>query len=171
MKKYCTIALTVMIVAGCVDSEPAEIIERRSGFYYLSGPRITVEDSCFHCAEGEDTLQESVTFSLIVQVDPNSERVQFYGLQGADTGDLDRRVYPDCTRSSDCKIFGTIQPGGAFEIDIENNGHRYQAAGSIRRSEFGPEDRYSIELQGQYSYEDLSIDYDLEGEQVSFTLE
>lgn len=172
MQKLLPLFLISIIMAGCVDSEPVQIIDRTSGFYYLYGPRITVEDSCIHCPADEDSLRERVSFSLFVQVDPNNlERVQFYGLQGADTGDMDRRVFPDCTLSPDCEVFGRIQTTGDFEIDIENNGHRYQATGTIVRSEFLEEGRYAIELQGQYSYENITIDYKLEGRKVSLTLD
>ena len=162
MHKLLTITLISMILAGCVDSEPTQNFDRLSGFYYLAGDRITVADPCIHCPAGEDSLREYVSFSLYIEKDPNSERIQFYGLQGADTGDMDRRVFPDCIRSSDCEVFGTIISGGVFEIDIENNGHRYRATGSIGNR---------TDIQAQYSNEDLTIDYDLQGEQVSFTLE
>lgn len=172
MQKLFSIFLLSVFITGCVDSEPVQIIDRTSGFYALSGPRVTVDDSCFHCPVGENTLNESITFSLFVQVDPNNpERIQFYGLQGADTGDMDRRVFPECTRSQDCEVFGTIQTGGAFEIDIENNGHRYQATGTIARVENNPAGLYALQLQGQYSYEDITIDYNLQGRQVSLTLD
>ena len=172
MQKLLPISLISMILAGCVDSEPAQIFERRSGFYYLAGDRITVTDPCIHCPAGEDSLREYVSFSIYIEKDPNSERIQFYGLQGSDTGDLNRRLYPDCRRSSDCEIIGSIQTEGAFYIELENSGHRYRAAGAIWKAgtDFD-EGNYRIELQGQYSYEDLTIDYDLQGEQVSFTLE
>ncbi|MCC5941201.1 MAG: hypothetical protein JJU37_06615 [Balneolaceae bacterium] len=172
MNKLLPLFLLSVILAGCVDSEPTQVIDRTSGFYAISGPRITVEDSCFHCPVGENTLNESVIFSLFVQVDPNnSQRIQFYGLQGADTGDMDRRIFPKCTRSQDCEVFGTIQAGGDFEIDIENNGHRYAATGTIARIDNNPAGLYAIQLQGQYSYEDITIDYNLQGSQVSLRLD
>lgn len=158
-------------MTGCVDSEPIKIIDTTSGFYYLQGTRITVEEPCFHCKEGEDSLRETVTFSVMVNRDSNNlERIQFYGLQGADTGDFDKRVFPNCIRTSDCEIFGTIQSSGEFEIDIENNGHYYQASGTIMRASFD-DGRYWIELEGQYTYDDITIDYDLSGKKVSLTLD
>lgn len=172
MQKLPALFLLTVFMAGCVDSDPIKIIDTTSGIYYLSGSRVTVEDPCVHCPAGQDTLRESVSFSVIIQIDPdNQRRVQFYGIQGADTGDFDKRVFPGCTRSADCEVIGAIQTGGAFEIDIENNGHRYRATGTINRSVYDDEGRYRIVLQGQYSYNDITIDYDLEGKKVSLTLD
>ncbi len=170
-KNLIIIALLFSILIGCSTGstepeppEPPEPFDRISGIFFLDGTRTTVEDPCFHCPAGEDTLKERVSFSLIAQLEhDNSERIQFFGLQGADTGDMDKRVFPDCTRSADCEIFGTFESEAFFEIDIENNGHRYQASGSIGEVE--------IELQGQYSYDDITIDYDLSGKRVSLRLD
>lgn len=151
-------------MTGCVDSGNVEFHDQLSGSYYLHGTRTTVENPCFHCPDGQDTLKETVTFSVIARLDSNNqERIQFYGIQGADTGDFDKRVFPECTRATDCEVFGTIISGGAFEIDIENNGHRYQATGSLGTA--------TIDLHGQYSYDDITIDYDLSGKRVSLTLD
>lgn len=169
MKSY-SILFTFMFLSilmiGCVDPDPPRIIDRTSGIFYLYGTRITVEDPCIHCPSDQDYLREIVDFSVIAKLDPdNWDRVQFYGLQGADTGDMDKRVYPDCTRSADCEIFGSISlsDGGRYEIDIENQGHRYYATGVLSST--------TIHLQGQYTYEDITIDYDLSGKKVSLTLD
>ena len=53
--------------------------------------------------------------------------------------------------------------GGAFEIDIENNGHRYRATGSLGTA--------TIDLKGKYTYEDIAVDYDLKVKRVYFSLE
>lgn len=164
MRNLILFAWVLIFMTGCVDSGEMELEDRLSGIYYLNGPRITIEENCFHCAAGEDTLREIVSFSVIAQLDhDNPEQVQLFGIQGADTGDLDKRVFPECTRSADCEVFGTIISGGAFEIDIENNGRRYQATGSLGTA--------TIDLKGQYSYDDITIDYDLNGKRVSLTLD
>ncbi len=156
--------LFLLFMIGCVDSGEEVLEDRLSGIYYLNGPRFSVEEPCIHCAADEDTLREIVSFSVIAQLDhDNPDRIQFFGLLGADTGDMDKRVFPDCTRSEDCEIYGRIISGGDFEIDIENNGHRYHATGFLSTS--------IIYLQGQYSYEDITIDYDLSGERVFLTLD
>lgn len=162
IKYMFTLLLLMSIMLGCMDAN--KINDTISGIFYLKGPRLTIEDPCFHCAAGEDTLREIVSFSVIAQLDhDNPERIQFYGIQGADTGDFDKRAFPDCTRSADCEVFGRIISGRAFEIDIENNGHRYQATGSLGTA--------TIDLQGQYTYEDITIDYDLNGKRVSLRLD
>ncbi|MEX2410846.1 MAG: hypothetical protein WD607_05640 [Candidatus Paceibacterota bacterium] len=158
--------LLLVLMMGCVDTDPdkSEFNDRFSGIFYLHGTRTTVEDPCLHCAIGQDTLRETVTFSLFTRLDhDNPDRIQFYGLQGADTGDFGKRVFPDCTRSADCEIFGGIHSEELFEIDIENDGHHYQANGSIRFVD--------IELQGRYTYDNITIDYDLTGKRVSLTLD
>lgn len=171
IKYMFTLLLLMSIMFACVDSGDNKIKDTISGIYYLEGPRLTVEDPCFHCAAGEDTLRERVSFSVIAQLDnDNPDRIQFYGIQGADTGDFGKRVFPDCTRSADCEVFGKVIPsgefvinGGSFEIDIENNGHRYQATGFFSSS--------TSNLQGKYTYEGITIDYELTGKRVSLTLE
>lgn len=156
--------LLTALMLGCVNSGDTEIHDNLSGIYYLEGPRITVEDPCIHCAPETNELTERISFSVIARLDhDNPERIQFYGIQGADTGDFGKRVFPGCTRSADCEVFGRIISGGAFEIDIENNGHRYQATGSLGSA--------TINLRGQYTYEDLTIDYDLNGKRVYLKLD
>ncbi len=167
-KNQILVTLMLSILIGCSDGsiepEPIETVDRISGIFFLHGSRTTTEAPCFHCPAGEDTLRETITFSVITRLDPQDpERIQFFGLQGADTGDVDKRVYPDCTRSADCEIFGSVHSEVFFEIDIDNNGHHYQASGYI-----GTED---IDLQGQYSYDGVVIEYDLSGKRVSLTLE
>ncbi len=160
----CTLFLLMTLMLGCVDAGDPEINDTISGIYYLQGPRIKVEDPCIHCAPESNELTERINFSVIARLDHNNpDRIQFFGLQGADTGDMDKRVFPDCTRSEDCEIYGRIISGGAFEIDIENNGHRYQATGSLGTA--------TINLKGQYTSDDVTIDYDLSGKRVSLTLD
>lgn len=158
--------LLTALMLSCVDSGDTEFQDTLSGIYYLHGPRTTVEDPCFHCPAGQDTLREFISFSVIARLaKDNPERIQFYGVQGADTGDIAKRLFPDCTRSADCEIFGNISlsAGGTYEIDIENIGHRYQATGSLIPT--------TIDLKGQYSYENITIDYDFSGNRISLRLE
>ena len=166
-----TLFLLTAFLISCVDSSEVEIEDTISGIYYLSGPRTTMGKSCTRCPADQDSLREYISFSVIARLDhDNRERIQLYGIQGADTGELDKRVYPDCTRSEDCEVFGYIVPsgefvvnGGAFKIDIENSGHRYQDTGSLGTS--------TIDLKGQYNYEDITIDYDLNGKRVYLPLD
>lgn len=171
IKYFFTFILLMIVVSGCVDSGDTAIDDTISGIYYLSGPRTTIEDPCIHCAPETSELREYMDISVVARQDPDDrERIQFYGIQGVDTGEFEKRVFPNCTRSADCEVFGKITSsntfqtnGGAFEIDIENNGRRYQATGSLGTS--------TIDLKGQYTYEDITIDYDLNGKRVYLTLE
>lgn len=159
-----TTFLLMAFMVGCMLFGDPEIDDNLSGIYYLDGPRTTVEEPCIHCPAGQDSLREFVSFSMIAKLDRNNpERIQFYGIQGADTGDFGKRVFPDCTRPAECQVFGEIISGGAFEIDIENNGHRYQATGFLSR--------YNIFLKSQYTYDGITIDYDLTGKRVSLELD
>lgn len=171
IKTLFPILLLMPLMWGCMDSGETEIEDTVSGIYYLYGPRTTVEDPCTRCTAEQDSLREIISFSVIARLDhDNRERIRLYGVQGADTGEFGKRVYPDCTHSEDCKVFGYIVPsgefvvnGGAFEIDIENNGRRYKATGSLGTS--------TIDLKGQYSYKGITIDYDLNGKRVYLTID
>lgn len=170
-KYLLAIVLLTVLMLSCVDSGDPEFNDTISSIYYLRGPRTTVQDPCVHCPAGQDSLREIVSFSVIARLDKeNKNRIQFYGIQGADTGEFGKRVFPDCTRSADCEVFGEIISGGAFvnnggsfEIDIENDGHRYHSTGFLSTS--------TINLQGRYTYDDITIDYDLTGKRVSLRLD
>lgn len=155
--------LCIFLLFGCseqpVETEPEETIDQISGLYYLSGEKISTGYSCFNCLVVEDPYTNSIDLSLNVKVvKDKQDTVRFYGLAGADAGEFGKRVFPECKHPDNCKVYGKLTGIESFEIDIENNGRRYQASGSIRTVD--------IEVTGQYSYQNNQIEYDLHGKRV-----
>ena len=156
--------LVVTILANCsgspVGPEPQQP-DRISGVFYLQGPKTTTGPPCLHCLPDNETLQEIIYHSVNVQlVEGKQDTVRFFGVYGADAGDTADRVFPDCTSSNDCKVYGRLTSSEQYEIDIEHSGRRFRATGVIRTVTFT--------LEGQYTHENRTIDYELEGKRVDF---
>lgn len=129
-----------------------------TGLYFVGGDKITTRYSDWPIPEGEgpevDTIR--VEFSTFLNVQDDQETIRFAGLHGADAGEMQNRVYPDCTSSEDCIILGHSTGTETFEIDIENKGRTYIATGNARSTDF--------QLTGHYQYQNTTIDYDLKGQ-------
>ena len=132
-----------------------EMIDLGSGTFYLKGTMTSTEYPCLFCPGNQDFYTYYTDFSVnILPVPGKKDTLRFYGLQGADAGEFDKRVFPYCTMPENCVIYAKLI-GDVFEIDISNDGRRYRAQGILKSS--------TIELEGQYSYENITIDYDLKG--------
>ena len=135
-----------------------EMIDLGSGTFYLKGTMTSTGYPCFHCESNEDYYTYYTEFSVnILAVPGRKDILRFYGLQGADAGEFEKRVFPYCTMPDDCVIYAKLS-GDVIEIDISNEGRRYRAQGILKSGTF--------ELEGQYSYENYTIDYSLNGQRV-----
>lgn len=130
----------------------------KTGLYFLKGEKITTTYSNWPIPEGEEPEinTERVEFSMHLEVQDDRETIRFAGLHGADAGEMENRVYPDCTISEDCVILGQSTGTESFEIDIENNGRTYTATGTARSTDF--------QLNAQYQYQNTTIEYSLGGQ-------
>jgi hypothetical protein len=128
-----------------------------TGLYFVGGEKRTTSYSEWPIPEGEveEVETERVEFSIHLKVLDDQETIRIVGLHGADAGEMENRVYPDCMNSEDCVILGQTTGSETFEIDVENNGRTYTATGSARSTDF--------QLNGQYQYQNITIDYDLDG--------
>lgn len=162
------IFLSLTILMSCsgtpseYELEPEDPLAWVSGVHYLHGAKTTTGTPCFHCGPDSDNLSEIVTYSVNVDVvEGKSDTIRFFGLYGADAGDTGDRVFPDCSIPDNCKVYASINSSTLdFEIDIENNGRRYHATGVISQS--------TLHLTAQYTHDNLTIEYELEGERVQF---
>lgn len=129
-----------------------------TGLYFVGGEKRTTSYSDWPIPEGEEPEvdTERVEFSIHLKVQDDQEAIRFVGLHGTDAGEMENRVYPDCTISEDCVILGQSTGTESFEIDIENEGRTYTATGNARSTDF--------QLNAQYQYQNITIDYDLEGQ-------
>lgn len=130
----------------------------KTGLYFLRGEKITTTYSDWPIPEGEEPEIDTVRvdFSTHLKVQDDQEMIRFAGLHGADAGEMENRVYPNCTISEDCVILGQSTGTESFEIDVENNGRTYTGSGIARSTDF--------QLTAQYQYQNTTIDYELEGQ-------
>jgi hypothetical protein len=129
-----------------------------TGLYFVGGEKRTTSYSAWPIPDGEvpEVETERVEFSIHLKVQDDRETIRFAGLHGADAGEMENRVYPDCMNSEDCIVMGQSTGTESFEIDIENNGRTYTATGNARSTDF--------QLNAQYQYQNITIDYDLDGQ-------
>lgn len=150
---------------GCsensVQPEPESEVsaDTLSTLFFLEGKKIETRYSEWPVPDGEQPSVDTTNIYFTVhikRVEGDMKKVRFYGLEGADAGSAGNRVYPNCTVSDDCKVYGNIVLGQQFEIDLENNGRTYQANGLVTT--------FEANLTGRYQYQNLTIDYELQGE-------
>ena len=149
-------------VESTPDTDPIETPAWLTGVHYLHGPKTTTGVPNQHFHPDYDYLPEIVSFSVNVAiVEGKQDTIRFFGLYGADAGDVVDRVFPDCTVSDDCKVYARVNtPFVDFEIDIENRGRRYQATGVFTPT--------TLQLTGRYTHGGREIDYELDGERIEF---
>lgn len=141
-----------------IESIPEEQIDSISGVYYLRGPQTHSGWHCNHCLIVDPYINYT-EFSVNVKLVPDKvDTVRIYGLEGADAGIAEKKVFPSCTSPDGCPVYARLKPSGEVEVDIEHNGRMYQATGFMYPT--------TISLTAYYSYEDVSVDYDLSGERV-----
>ncbi|WP_234568085.1 hypothetical protein [Rhodohalobacter sp. 614A] len=155
-----TTALTIAISCFCLllgcSVEPEEPVDNISGVYYLRGTQTHSGLPWFNrLIDYRDPYTNYTEFSFYVKlVKDKVDTVRIYGLEGADAGIAEKKVFPNCTNSDDCKVYGKRKSSGEIEIDIEHDGRRYQASG------------YITSLTARLSYGNVSVDYDLSGNPV-----
>jgi hypothetical protein len=151
------LVLSIFIVAGCSGSSTGpevRIIDTTSGDIYMYGKELTT----VHLPNGEkaDEITAYIDFVMTVKLlKVGEESVRFYGLEGADVGKKSHNVFPGCTQSDDCPVFGRMINSETFEINISNEGRSYTATGSIRT--------VNVELEAVYQSENVTIRYELNG--------
>lgn len=157
---------------GCSDSltnppdpkneEEEEFEDKISGIMYLRGQKITTTYSDWPIPEGEKPTVEStyIDFIISLKLDPeNPERVRIYGLEGADVGKYENMIYPNCTNTNECKVFGEMTGERSFTVDLENQGRTYTATGAFKSTDY--------KIVGEYNYQNIIIRYDLFAELLS----
>ncbi len=154
-KAFFVLALFLSVILFGCSVEPEEPDDNISGIYYLRGTQTHSGLSCFNCLDYDAPYINYSEFSFYVKlVKDKVDTVRIYGLEGADAGTAEKKVFPNCTSPDDCKVYGKRTPSGEIEIDIEHNGRKYQAMWSISS------------LTARLSYGDVSVDYDLSGSPV-----
>lgn len=155
------------ILAGCSNDASGpdaggEFVDRISGNFYLEGFKIEKRFSDWPIPPDEEPSIDTtrIDFSLtIVLPDPEQDEVRFYGLSGADVGESDHRVYPGCTVPEDCKVFGQRTDLEEIAIILENDGRMYHGFAYVRTNYIG--------VQAEYQYQNITIEYDLDGQRFS----
>lgn len=159
----------LFLIKGCGDSstnmDDDEDVEadQISGIFYVTGEEIRTIYSDWPIPEGEEPSRDKTRIGFIMKIQKigdGDDQLRIVGLEGADVGKYDNRVYPDCSTPDECKIYGSLI-GEDLEIEIENNGRSYQAAGSIYQT-YEP----YVEMTATYNYQNVTIQYELEGEKM-----
>jgi hypothetical protein len=151
------IALSILIIAGCSGSSTGpdvRIIDTTSGDIYMYGKELTT----VHLPNGETEEETTAYIDFVMTLkllQVGEEKVRFYGLEGADVGKSGNYVFPGCTRSDDCPVYGRMTTNETFEININNQGRSYTATGSVRT--------VHVQLEGVYQSENVTIRYELNG--------
>lgn len=160
--------LGLLMIKGCGDSSTSPDDEEEgdqvSGIFYVRGKEVRTIYSDWPIPEGEVPSKDEERISFIIKIQKirtGSDQLRIIGLEGADVGKYDNRIYPDCTIPEECKIYGNLV-GEDLAIDIENNDRSYQATGKIYKT-YEP----YLEMTATYSYQNVKIEYTLEGVQKS----
>lgn len=157
--------LCVWLLISCADQaveqdpepEPDPSIDTISGVYFVDGSQSHWFWDCFNCKTDENPFKNGTEFSVNAQlVKDKVDTVRFYGLEGADAGIAEKKVFPNCTHPNDCRVYGRLHPSGEIEINIENDGRSYSALWSDNT------------LRGTFSHGEFSVKYDLSWKRVSF---
>lgn len=168
---YIGILLVAMIgqfiLAGCSNDASGpdaggEFMDKISGDFYLEGFKIEKRFSDWPVPPDEEPSVDTtrIDFTLTIALtDPGQDTFRFYGLSGADAGESGHRVFPGCTVPEDCKVFGQRTAPEEIEIILENEGRTYHGFTYVRRN--------YIEVQAEYQYQNITIEYDLEGQRFS----
>lgn len=161
MKTTVLISFILCFLSACSETstepepELKEPVDTISGVYYLRGQQTHWFWNCFNCFNDENPFKNFTEFSVNVQlVQDKVDTVRIYGLEGADAGVAEKKVFPDCYHPDDCKIYGKLHPSGDIEIELEQDGRSYSALWSDNT------------LRGTFSHGEISVKYDLLGKRV-----
>lgn len=131
-----------------------------SDLIYLRGTQIITKYSAWPIPENEVPAVDTTRISFIMKIHSiRGERnsIRIYGLEGADVGKREDYLYPDCKDPDDCIVTGKLEDE-VLDIQLTNNGRSYEASGNIYQTY----DPY-VEMAATYSYQNTTIEYDLEG--------
>lgn len=137
--------------------------EKEFETYYLHGTKID-QTVCWIgpvCRPGEilasDTLRIAFTVQLIRHEEDGEEAIQFYGLEGANAGWDDDKVFiPVCSTPNDCAT--TAINGTEFEIDWGASGGRYIGTGTL--------DEGTLTLHTTYFDRGIEHQYEITGTRI-----
>lgn len=103
-----------------------------------------------------DTTQIAFTVNIFL-VEDNADTVQFYGLEGVNSGENNvlRQICDEMP--SEC-AFATLNSNGEFAFFYETPGGEYTGTGILKKA--------SISLDTFYEYRDTGIDYQLTGQKI-----
>lgn len=143
-------------------NEEEEVEDRISGIMYLRGQKITTTYSDWPIPEDDKPTIDStyIDFIISLKLDPeNPDRVRIYGLEGADVGKYEYMIYPNCTNTNECKVFGEMTGERSFTVDLENQDRTYTATGAFKSTDY--------KIVGEYNHKNVTIEYDLFAELIS----
>ena len=155
---------------GCSDSSTdpydskneEEVVDRISGIMYLRGQKVTTTYSDWPIPEGDKPTVDSsyINFIISLKLDQkNPEKVRIYGLEGADVGKYENLIFPNCTNTNECKVYGEMTGLRSFTVELENSGRTYTATGAFKSTDY--------KIVGEYNYQNITIQYDLFAELIS----
>lgn len=163
MKKISILSVLFFLLiysVGCkdsIDSEPKEPGDLITGMYFVEGEKIIYQYPTWPIEDGHlpviDTIR--VEIALNIQLQDDRETIRLVGVPGADVGIFEHRMYPNCTQSRDCEIYGTKTSEDNFEINLSGNGRTYQANLFLKNY---------FELEAKFQYQSTTIDYNLTGQ-------
>lgn len=155
------IILGAIFLNGCADSSTnTQVYEKVAGTYSIIGEKIVTTYSEWPIPENEEPTVDTlgVDFLLVITAAENREdTIRLIGVEGVDIGEGDNRVFPNCTVPDECEFFGTLV-GEDLEISVSKNGRSYQAIGSIYQTY----DPY-LEMTAVFNYQNITIEYEVEG--------
>jgi hypothetical protein len=154
----------LFVFKACSDSSTSlgpppddEIVDSISGLMLMRGVKTTT--TYFPEGEKPDVESEHVNFLVKLKLSSeNDDSVRIYGLEGADTGKFDHRVFPGCTHPDDCKVHGRMTGIRNFKVDLNHQGRTYKATAVYQTVDF--------DIQAEYQYQNVTIHYDLTGERI-----
>lgn len=163
IKKFAAVLFAGLFLLSCsnnsVDPEEPADTTSSSSTYYLRGQQSHIGMSCFYCDTEETPYVNYTEFSVnIYPVKEKVDTVLVYGLEGANAGVAQKKVFPDCAHPDECRVYARLTPAGEIEIDIKQSGRSYRATGFVYPATFT--------LSARYIHNDISITYDLFGERV-----
>lgn len=138
-----------------------------TGMYYLYGTKISTiypcTWTCFDMEPAVDTTSVAFTANVWL-VEEKQDTLRFFGLLGADAGErgpnqFGEFVFPIVLYGHEQqKVYATLGNSNDFEINLNNTGERYTAAGSFTGN--------TIQLEGQYHYRQRTFEYNLQGVKI-----
>ncbi len=151
----------LVVLGACTptssDSDPGDEI---SGIYIMTGLRTVDTYTDGIASENEKTETTQTNISLVIKVkliENNQDKVRFYGLEGADTGNFDEKVFSNCIKPEHCPVYATLN-NTKLEFDIVQNGRSYKGSGTITII-----NQTVMQLNSKFQNGNITIEYDISG--------